>query len=210
MPEGEGSKEKDRWDKADVVGKWLIPVAVAVATIWFNSALKEREARQNTFEVAIGILKAPNSGETQQLREWALGVFRDVTGIASAKLPSGAVEELKQGAQLPSTSRLQLPIPGQLRVSIFRLEGASADPSERLKSDLMAAGYTNVTTAQRPQSLFPNKAEVRFYYPPDSQNAQSLSDHINSALGIATQVNDRSQDPDASRHRRGDLHVYVR
>jgi hypothetical protein len=210
MPESESPKEKDRWDKADVVGRWLMPIAIAAATFWFDSALKERESRQKTFEVAIGILQAPSSADTQQLREWALGVFQKATGTAYTALPSEAIKELRGGAQLPSTSQLRLPTPGQLRVSIIRLEGASTDQSERIKSALIAAGYTNVATTERSQNLFPKRAEVRFYYPADSQNAQSLSDFINTNLGIPIQVNDRSRDLDAPVHRQGDLHVYVR
>jgi hypothetical protein len=215
------AKKRDRWDKADVVGKWLIPVAVVLATFWFDYTLKEREARQRTFEVeraanqktfevAIGVLQAPKSDETQFLRGWALEEFRKVTGIANANLPSGAIEEIQKGAQLPGTSQLRLPTPGELRVSIIRLKGASADESERIKSALSTAGYTNVTTAERPQDSFPDTAEVRFYFPADSQNAKSLSDYINGILGVATRVNDKSQEQDVSSHRPGDLHVYVK
>jgi hypothetical protein len=211
MAQSESTKKKDVWEKADVVGKSLIPITVALATIWFNSALKEREARQKTLEVAIGILQAPNSDETKQLREWALGVFRVETGAASAELPGEAVKELQQGTQLPSISQLRLPSTGQVRVSIIRLLGTSPDQSERIKSALIIGGYPNVTTTEEPQDLFPKKAEVRFYYPGDRQNAESLSNYIsNQSMGVATEISDKSRDPDASKHRPGDLHVYIR
>lgn len=210
MSESEGTKNKDRWDKADTVGKLLIPIAIALATFWFDSSLKNREAKQKTFEVAIGILQAPKSDETQQLRQWALGVFQNMTGIAKLPTSPGANKELQQGTQLPLTSQLQMPNPERLRISIIRVEGTPADQSEQIKSALIDANYTNVTTTERPQSLFPDKAEIRFYYPSDSQNAQSLNNYINKVLGITIQVNDRSQDQDASRHRPGDLHVYIR
>jgi len=51
--------------------------------------------------------------------------------------------------ELPSTSQLQLPNPAQLRVPIIRLQGASTDQSERIKSILVDAGYTNITTDVR-------------------------------------------------------------
>ena len=214
-------EEKDFWDKADVVGKWLIPVAVVLATLWFNSELNKREAdqraseakraaNQKTFEVAVGILEAPKSDETQFLRGWALEQLQNVTGVANAKLPIGAIEEIQKGAQLPSTSQLRLPTPREVRVSIIRLKGAVAEESERIKSDLNAAGYANVTMDERPQDSFPNKAEVRFYYEADRENAKALSEYINRVRNIATQVKDKSQDQDASSHRAGDLHVYVR
>ena len=214
-------EEKDFWDKADVVGKWLIPVAVVLATLWFNSALNTREAgqraseaeraaNQKTFEVAVGILQAPKSDETQFLRGWALEQLQKVSGVANSKLPSGAIEEIQKGAQLPSTSQLRLPTPREVRVSIIRLKEAVADESERIKSALITAGYANVTTTERPQDSFPDRAEVRFYYLADRENAKALSEYINRVLNIATQVNDRSQDQDVSSHRAGDLHVYVR
>lgn len=192
-----------------------------LATLWFNFALNKREAsqraseavraaNQKTFEVAVGILQAPKSDETQFLRGWALEQFQKVTGVANAKLPSGAIEEIRKGAQLPSTSQLRLPTSREVRVSIIRLKGAVADESELIKSALISAGYASVTTAERPQDSFPNRAEVRFYYLADKENAKALSDYINGVLNIATQINDRSQDQDASSHRPGDLHVYVR
>jgi hypothetical protein len=211
MPESEKSKSKNLWEKADIISKWLIPVAIALATIWFNSTLKEREARQKTFEVAIGILQAPKSDETQQLREWALGVFQDVSGKAYAGLPIKAVQEIREGAQIPSTSQLRLPTSGQLRVSIIRLEGTPPAQSDQIKTALVSAGYVNVTTGERSSGVFPQKAEVRYYYPSDSLNAQSLTDYINRNVpGLVTTAKDKSQDPDASTHRPGDLHVYVR
>lgn len=100
--------------------------------------------------------------------------------------------------------------PGQLRVSIIRLEGTSAEQSERLKSDLVSAGCTNVTTTERPRNLFPESAAVRFYFTVDKQNAEYLSDHINKTLGILTQAKDDSTDRNASNHQPGDLNVYIR
>src|SRR5215471_15426586 len=79
MAENDSSKKKDQWEKADVVGKWLIPVTVALATVFFNSGQKAREAKEKSFEVAISILQAPKTDDTKQLREWALSVFTDVT-----------------------------------------------------------------------------------------------------------------------------------
>jgi len=211
MAENDSSKKKDQWEKADVVGKWLIPVTVALATVFFNSGQKAREAKEKSFEVAISILQAPKTDDTKQLREWALSVFTDVTGTASSELPKGAEQELREGVPLPSTPQPGPPGAGQLRVSIIRLEGAPPDQSERIRADLASAGgYTVVSMTQRSADAFPSRPEVRFYYPADSQNAQALSDHLKNSLGIATQVNNRSQDEDALKHRPGELHIYVR
>jgi hypothetical protein len=143
MLEDDSSKKSGFWDIADVVGKWLIPIVVVLATLWFNSAQNQREAsqkafegqraeKQKTFEVAIGILQAPKSNETEKLRGWALGVFQAVTNNAYGTLPPGAVEEINKGAQLPALSQLRLPNPGPVRVFIIRLVGASTTKSNRL------------------------------------------------------------------------------
>ena len=94
MPESE-VKKRDLWDKADVIGKWLIPLAVVFATIWFNSSVKQREENQKTLEIAIGILQAPPSKETANLRNWA------VEKAEKAGISQKGVEELRNGAQLP-------------------------------------------------------------------------------------------------------------
>jgi hypothetical protein len=206
----EDSKKKDIWDRADVIGKLLIPIVVVAATLSFDASKKQSEARQKTLEVAIDILKSPKSSETEQLRNWALTVFQKETGTASANLTEGATQELQKGTPLPGSPRLQLQNSEQLRVAIIRLQGTSPDQSEKIRSALADGGYTNVTLTERAQDVFPGKPEVRFYYPADSQNAQTLNDYISGTLGIPIQVNDRSQDRDASSHRPGDLHVYIR
>jgi hypothetical protein len=209
MSNGEGPKKRDSWDRADVIGKLLIPVIIAAATISFNYSQKIGEARQKTFETAIDILKSPKSPDTEQLRSWALGVLQTETQQASAELPKAAIQELQKGA-LPSASALRLPNPGQVRVAIIRLQGTANEPAEKLKSALTSAGYTDVSIREETQGLFPSKAEVRFYYPADSVNAQALSEYINRTLSLPIEVNPRSQDRDTSNHRLGDLHVYIR
>jgi hypothetical protein len=204
------NEEKDFWDKADILSKLLVPIAIAVATLCFNYALGERQAREKTLELATGILQLPKSAENTNLRDWATATVTKETGIASAKLPEKAVQELNQGTQLPSTSQLQLPVPGKLRVSIIRIEGASLDDSNAIRSALIDGGYTDVTLAERSRADFPDQAEVRFYFPADSQNTQSLSAYINKELHRTTRVNDRSQDRDVAAHRPGDLHVYIK
>jgi hypothetical protein len=205
----EDSKKKDIWDRADVIGKLLIPIVVVAATLSFDASKKQSEARQKTLEVAIDILKSPKSSETEQLRSWALIVFQKETGTASANLTEGATQELQNGTPLPGPPRLQLPTSAQLRVAIIRLQGTPPDQSEKIRSALADGGYTNVTLTER-AGVFPDKPEVRFYYLADSQNAQALNDYISGTLGIPITVSNKSQDPDASSHRPGDLHVYIR
>jgi len=217
MPEGDTPQRKDFWDKADVGGKWLIPIVVAFATIWFSATQTARDVRQKTFdseraekqktfEVAIGILREPPSQETVELRKWALTVFKDVTKNAYGEVPQGAVDEISK-RPLPALSQAS----GQLRVFIIRLSGTPTATSDQIKSALTDAGYTGIILSEQIPSLFPQSAEVRYYYESDLANAQSLSDYINQNVnGVTTIVRNKSRDPDASTHRPGDLHVYVK
>jgi len=103
-----------------------------------------------------------------------------------------------------------LQLSGHPRVSIIRLEDATTDQSDQIRKALSDCGYGDVTMSAR-SGAFPERAEVRYYFSSDSQNAQNLSDYINGHVkGVVTISNDRSQDQDASAHRPGDLHVYLR
>lgn len=210
LPVPKDKGQKDKWDKWDIIGKLLIPFVIAAATFGFNASQNKRGATQKTLEVAIDILKAPQSAETEQLRNWALEILRREAKTASAELPSGAVKELQQGTPLPSTSQLKLPHPGPMRISIIRPQGTSAEQSEKLKSDLAAGSYTNVVTSERPQANFPSNPEVRYYYPEDKVNADALSDYISTQLHISNQSKDKTTDPGAASHSPGELHVYIK
>ncbi|MGK7927813.1 MAG: hypothetical protein AB4290_21680 [Spirulina sp.] len=209
MSESQTNQKKDYWDKADIVSKWLIPIIIVFVTIWFDSAQREREARQKTLEAAIAVLQAPQSDDTQELRAWALQTFKKLTEEASADLTPEAVDELKNTPLPTGSPPLDIPNPERLRVSIIRFEGSSDDKSEQIKSALIAGKYNNIRMTER-RAPFPDNSEVRFYYPADSQNAKSLRDYIHNVLDFEIELNDRSLDDDATSHRPGDLHVYIR
>lgn len=209
MLENNGVRTRDRWEKADVLGKWIIPVAVALATVLFESGQRISEAKQKTLEVAINILQAPKTDDNENLRAWALGVLSNATGTASAALSAPAEKELRDGAPLPSPHQSEPPDPEQVRVSIIRLEAASEN-AERLRSSLASAGYKNVMMVQGSEKVFPKVSEVRYYHNEDQGQAEVLSDHIQSVLRIGMKVTPKTDALNALRHRPGDFHIYLR
>lgn len=114
---------RDRWDKADIIGKLagsiLIPVALAVGSYIFNEALQERADRQKTRELAITVLQSEKTDKTPQLRAWALGVLEEMTRSASQTLPSAVINEIKH-VPLPTaqTAAISLP-PDALQIRRF-------------------------------------------------------------------------------------------
>src|SRR2546429_4930634 len=104
---------KDKWDKADVIGKLagslLIPVGLAVARYIFNVALLERADRQKTVELAITVLQSEKTDKTPKLEEWALGVLQQTTTSASQELPPAVLDEIKR-IPLPSSQTVASPI----------------------------------------------------------------------------------------------------
>ncbi|MGM4910411.1 lysozyme [Rhizobium sp. 768_B6_N1_8] len=113
---------KDIWDKIDILGKLLgsilIPLTVAIAGFYVNTALQDRSAKQKTAEIAISILQSDNPA-TPELRAWAEGVFRDTLASASQPLSPKALQELRSNP-LPSN------VAGVDLVSAF--EGFSSTP----------------------------------------------------------------------------------
>lgn len=90
-------KPKDRWDKADIVGRLLtstlIPVGLGIGGFYVSVALQDRAAKQKTAEIAVAVLQS-NNKSTPELRAWALGVFNSTLLEAKHPLPSAAQKEL--------------------------------------------------------------------------------------------------------------------
>lgn len=204
---GDKEKERDLWSKADVISKWLIPVAVVILTFVINDEVRENDAKQKTFEVAVAVLQSPESVKVPHVRDWALGVFEKATGVAGSKLPEEAKRELQRGDHLPATYPAGA---SQSRIRILRLRGAPAEAVQRVLDELRKAGYNIASTSEREPRLFPNSSEVRYYYPTDEAAAVALQAHLLTEHGVVVQVNDRSKDQDAAQHRPGDLHLYLR
>jgi hypothetical protein len=96
--------KKDIWDKVQVTAvstaAVAVPVALALIGHAFNNAIKEKDVRVKTVEIAISVLNQdPEKVKTPHLRNWAISVVDRFSGI---QLQQEASEELKTKA-LPAT-----------------------------------------------------------------------------------------------------------
>lgn len=93
----EGTKQKDYWDKAEILGKVvgsvLVPLVVAVALFIWNSERTRQLTAASITPLAVSILTtAPSDEDTTALREWAVAVLNNpsdppsLTGEAASTL----------------------------------------------------------------------------------------------------------------------------
>lgn len=79
-------RSKDIWDKlpplSALIASVLVPIALAVIGNSYATAMKEAENRVKYTELAIGILKEKPSPDTQGVREWAINVASQYSGVA--------------------------------------------------------------------------------------------------------------------------------
>jgi lysozyme len=115
-------KPKDVWDKADILGRLLgsilIPVGLAVAGFYVNSALQDRQAKEKTAEIAVTILQSKDNS-MPELRTWALGVFNQTLVAADQPLSTKALDEL-DNAPLPSAGMGATAVKNVARFEGFR------------------------------------------------------------------------------------------
>ncbi|WP_284262028.1 hypothetical protein [Roseicyclus amphidinii] len=94
----EGTKQKDYWDKAEIMGKVvgsvLVPLVVALALFMWNSERTRQLTAASVTPLAISILTAaPSDEDTTALREWAVTVLNNpsdppsLTDAAASSLP---------------------------------------------------------------------------------------------------------------------------
>ena len=71
------ARPKDNWDKLDIIGKALIPVAVALSVLWWNSERTSRDTAAQMITIATSILTAtPDTATPNALRDWAIEVLQ--------------------------------------------------------------------------------------------------------------------------------------
>ncbi len=71
-------KSKDFWDKADIILRAMVPVAVGVLLLLWNNQRTAQQTSATMTEIAIGILsEKPEGGSSNALRKWAIEVLRN-------------------------------------------------------------------------------------------------------------------------------------
>jgi len=72
-----GSAPKDLWDKVDIIAKALIPVAVALSVLLWNSERTKRDTAAQMITIATSILTSPpENSAPNALRQWAISVLQ--------------------------------------------------------------------------------------------------------------------------------------
>lgn len=84
-------KGKDIWDKitaaSALIASVFIPIVLAVIGNSYSSAIKQSENSVKYTELAISILKEKPIDETQHIRDWAIEVVNQYSGVPmSAKV----------------------------------------------------------------------------------------------------------------------------
>jgi hypothetical protein len=88
---------RDVWDKLQVTAvstaAVAVPVVLALIGYEFNSAMKDKDVRVKTVEIAISVLNQdPKKVDSPHLRNWAINVVDRYSGIP---LKVEALQELK-------------------------------------------------------------------------------------------------------------------
>ena len=100
MSNANDHKEKDWWDKCNIIIKVLIPLVIAYVGYSFNSSIKKKDINFGMITVAVEILKEnPDDSKNKELRQWAMTI---IDNLSEVKLPKKAKDELKTTA-LPDT-----------------------------------------------------------------------------------------------------------
>lgn len=71
------AEPKDFWDKADIVLRAIVPIAVGLMILAWNSQRTTQQTAAAMTEIAIGILAENPVEGSNALRHWAIQVLRD-------------------------------------------------------------------------------------------------------------------------------------
>lgn len=92
---------------ATIVATIAVPIILAILGNRLTDNMKARDAKLRTTELAIAILRddPKSSPETPSLRQWAVNVIDDLSGVP---FPEGAKKELQQNRLLAPEDRMRL------------------------------------------------------------------------------------------------------
>ena len=192
---------KDLWDRLDIIGKLLVPMAVVFLTFWLNLGQNERQIQRESLDLAIRILGDEEYKErSEKLSNWANAYVHDALNLTEDL----KVEIREQG--LPQKEPSLVPATSQGRTSVVLMDGNS--PSETSIKEIMTRiGHADATV--RSQSIeFPDKSELRYYFAQDELRAKALQTALQKELNILIPLNESFGR--SATHRAGDLNVYLR
>ena len=179
----------NRWQAVNAISGLLaavaVPLVLAVIGSRYTNALKEREIQGRFVELALSILKEPPRAEARGVREWAIAVVNQYSGVP---LGREATEDLKSGVLIATQARVYLLSGSQSRAA--RLDS--------VRAALLAQGINVV--GQNPvlqDETRPSTPEVRYFNPPDSADAQALAARLRVLLKDPSLLARPYRDPSA-------------
>jgi hypothetical protein len=97
-PTANEKPRKDWWDKADIVGKWVVAVVIALVGWWIQNVLTTQNTGKDYIGIALGILEKKDLPEDMQknkgLRQWAVSLLNH---YSPEQLDSITTQELING-----------------------------------------------------------------------------------------------------------------
>jgi hypothetical protein len=167
----------------------LIPVVIAVLGQRYTSALKEREIQSHFVELALTVLKEPPREENKAVRQWALNVVDEYSGVP---LGDSARQELVDSVSLPT------PVSATSRVYLLAGGREKASTLDSLRSDLVRAGFNvaglNPALVDEGRPAGP---EVRYFNITDQAEAEAIAERLRTRLQTPTLMARSYNDPTA-------------
>jgi hypothetical protein len=152
----------------------LIPIVIAIMGYRYTSALKEREIQSHFVELALSVLKEPPRAENRAVRQWAVRVVDEYSGVA---LGETASRELLDSVSLPT------PASTTSRVYLLAGRREKASALDSLHADLVRAGFNVV--GQKPalqDKGRPAGPEVRYFNTTDRAEAEAIAEWLRFRL----------------------------
>ena len=98
------SVQKDNWDKAKIIAEIFAIIAIIFYGQLINTSIKEREINLQLVQVAIDILRTEPNISTKILREWAIEVVDNYSGVPFTE----HVKKELLNKQLPAASHVTM------------------------------------------------------------------------------------------------------
>lgn len=160
-----------------------VPIVLAVIGYRYTDALKEREIQGKFVELALNILKEPPKPEGRGVREWAIAVVNQYSGVP---LSPEATQDLRSGVLITTQARVYL-------LAGSRSRAASLDS---LRSALLAQGVNVVgQNAALQDETRASTPEVRYFSASDSVDASAIAARMRTWLRDSSVIARPYRDP---------------
>lgn len=89
----EPNDKKDSWDIVKIISVAAVAPSVALAGYLLSADVKVQEVEAKYVELAIGILKEPKNQTEPSVREWAIDIVNEYSGVEMSETTKNALRE---------------------------------------------------------------------------------------------------------------------